>query len=141
MLCGIAIPHDAGLAGDSDADVGLHVLVDAMLGAMGEGDLGRHFPPGDTAWKGRASADLVAVAAALMAARGIRLVHADLTIVCERPRLARHQPAMHESIVRLLGVDPGRVNVKVTSTDGLGFAGRGEGIAGLATVTLEVPCA
>ena len=141
MLCGIAIAHDHGLAGDSDADVGLHVLVDAMLGAMGEGDLGRHFPPGDPAWKGRASSDLVAVAVGLMEARGIRLVHADLTIICERPRLARHQPAMQENVARLLGVTAGRVNVKVTSTDGLGFAGRGEGIAGMATVTLEVPCA
>jgi len=140
MLCGIAIPHDAGLAGESDADVGLHVLVDAMLGAMGEGDLGRHFPPGDPAWKGRASCDLVAVAVALMGARGIRLVHADLTIICERPRLARHQGAMQANVARLLGVTPGRVNVKVTSTDGLGFAGRGEGIAGMASVTLEVPC-
>ncbi len=141
MLCGIAVPHDSGLAGDSDADVGLHVLVDAMLGALGEGDLGRHFPPGDPQWKGRASADLVAVAVDLMRQRGARLVHADLTIICERPRLARHQPAMRENVAGLLGVPTGRVNVKVTSTDGLGFTGRGEGIAGQATVTLEVPCA
>ena len=140
MLCGIAIPHDAGLAGDSDADVGLHVLVDAMLGALCEGDLGRHFPPGDPTWKGRASADLVSVAVDLMDRRGARLVHADLTIICERPRLARHQPAMREKVAELLGITPGRVNVKVTSTDGLGFAGRGEGIAGMAAVTLEVPC-
>lgn len=141
MLCGIAIPHDAGLAGDSDADVGLHVLVDAMLGALGEGDLGRHFRPGDPQWKGRASADLVAVAVDLMRRRGARLVHADLTIICEKPRLARHQEAMRENVARLLGGAMGRVNVKVTSTDGLGFTGRGEGIAGMATVTLEVPCA
>jgi len=139
MLCGVAIPHDRGLAGDSDADVGLHVLVDALLGALGEGDLGRHFPPGDPAWKGRASADLVAVAVALMEARRARLVHADLTIICERPRLARHQPAMRAKVAALLGVPESRVNVKVTSTDGLGFTGRGEGIAGQAAVTLEVP--
>lgn len=141
MLCGVAIPHEAGLAGDSDADVGLHVLVDAMLGALGEGDLGRHFPPGDPRWKGRASSDLVAVAMELMRARGARLVHADLTLICERPRLARHQPAMRANVARLLGVTEGRVNVKVTSTDGLGFTGRGEGIAGQATVTMEVPAA
>lgn len=139
MLCGVAIPHDRGLAGDSDADVGLHVLVDALLGALGEGDLGRHFPPGNPEWKGRASADLVAVAVGLMAARRARLVHADLTLICERPRLARHQPAMRAQVAALLGVPDSRVNVKVTSTDGLGFAGRGEGIAGQAAVTLEVP--
>ena len=139
MLCGIAIAHDAGLAGDSDADVGLHVLVDAMLGALCEGDLGRHFRPGDPRWKGCASAELVAVAVALMHEHGARLIHADLTLICERPRLARHQPAMRENVARLLGVDVSRVNVKVTSTDGLGFTGRGEGIAGQATVTMEVP--
>ena len=139
MLCGIAVPHDAALAGDSDADVGLHVLVDAILGALAEGDLGRHFPPGDPRWKGCASSELVAVAIALMHARGARLVHADLTLICERPRLARHQPAMRENVARLLGVGEERVNVKVTSTDGLGFTGRGEGIAGQATVTMEVP--
>lgn len=139
VLCGVRIEHDRGLGGDSDADVGLHVLVDALLGALGEGDLGRHFPPGDPAWKGRASADLVAVACALMARRGARLVNVDITLICERPRLARHQPAMRARVASLLGVAEHRVNVKVTSTDGLGFCGRGEGIAGQAVATLDVP--
>ena len=138
LLCGVAIPHDHGLAGDSDADVALHALADAMLGALGEGDLGRHAPPGDPAWRGRDSADLVTLALDLAGARGARLVNADLTIICERPRLAPHQPAMRRSLARLLGLDPERVNVKATSTDGLGFAGRGEGIAAQAVVALEL---
>ena len=139
MLCGIRIEHEATLDGDSDADVGLHVLVDAMLGAMGAGDLGVHFPVGDPAWKGRASSDLVAVACDLMRERQVRLVHADITLICQKPRLAIHQPAMKQKVSDLLNVDPSRVNIKVTSTDGLGFTGRGEGIAGQAAVTLEVP--
>jgi 2-C-methyl-D-erythritol 4-phosphate cytidylyltransferase/2-C-methyl-D-erythritol 2,4-cyclodiphosphate synthase len=139
MLCGVRIEHEQTLGGDSDADVGLHVLVDAMLGALGEGDLGVHFPVGDPTWKGRASSDLVAVACGLMRRHRARLVHADITLICQKPRLARHQPAMNQKVAELLGVDPGRVNVKVTSTDGLGFTGRGEGIAGQAAVTVEVP--
>jgi 2-C-methyl-D-erythritol 4-phosphate cytidylyltransferase/2-C-methyl-D-erythritol 2,4-cyclodiphosphate synthase len=139
MLCGIRIEHDATLDGDSDADVGLHVLVDAMLGAMGAGDLGVHFPVGDPAWKGRASSDLVAVACDLMSERQARMIHADITLICQKPRLARHQPAMKQKVAELLDVDPSRVNIKVTSTDGLGFTGRGEGIAGQAAVTLEMP--
>lgn len=139
MLCGVRIEHDATLDGDSDADVGLHVLVDAMLGAMGAGDLGVHFPVGDPAWKGRASSDLVAVACDLMRERHARLIHADITLICQKPRLARHQSAMKQRVAELLGVGPSRVNIKVTSTDGLGFTGRGEGIAGQAAVTLELP--
>ncbi|MBT7613775.1 MAG: 2-C-methyl-D-erythritol 2,4-cyclodiphosphate synthase, partial [Rhodospirillaceae bacterium] len=139
MLCGIRIEHDQTLDGDSDADVGLHVLVDAMLGAMSEGDLGTHFPVGDPAWKGRASSDLVAVACDLMDKHQARLIHADITLICEKPRLARYQSAMKVRIAELLGVDATRVNIKVTSTDGLGFAGRGEGIAGQAVVTIAMP--
>ncbi|MBN34127.1 MAG: bifunctional 2-C-methyl-D-erythritol 4-phosphate cytidylyltransferase/2-C-methyl-D-erythritol 2,4-cyclodiphosphate synthase [Rhodospirillaceae bacterium] len=139
MLCGVRIEHDMALDGDSDADVGLHVLVDAMLGAMGEGDLGRQFPPGDPTWKGRASCDLVAVACDLLQEHRARIVHADLTLICEEPKLARHQPAMTKQVASLLGIDLNRVNVKVTSTDKLGFTGRGEGIAGQAVVTLDMP--
>ncbi len=138
-LCGVRIPHGRTLAGDTDADVGLHALVDAMLGAMGEGDLGAHFPVGDPAWKGRPSSDLVAVAVGLMKARRARLVNADITLICQRPRLAPHRPAMKARVAALLGVDPARVNIKATSTDGLGFAGRGEGVAGQAAVTLAMP--
>jgi len=138
-LCGIDIPHDRGLAGNTDADVGLHVLVDAIFGALGAGDLGTHFPPKDPTWHGRPSSDLVAVAAAMMRKRDARLVNADLTLICERPRLARHQPAMRQRVADLLDARPERVNVKVTSTDGLGFTGRGEGIAGTAIVTLDLP--
>jgi 2-C-methyl-D-erythritol 4-phosphate cytidylyltransferase/2-C-methyl-D-erythritol 2,4-cyclodiphosphate synthase len=138
-LCGIDIPHDRGLAGNTDADVGLHVLVDAIFGALGVGDLGTHFPPQDTAWHGRPSRDLVAVAAAMMRERGARLVNADITLICERPRLASHQPAMRRQVADLLAAAPERINIKVTSTDGLGFTGRGEGIAGTAVVTLDLP--
>jgi 2-C-methyl-D-erythritol 4-phosphate cytidylyltransferase/2-C-methyl-D-erythritol 2,4-cyclodiphosphate synthase len=138
-LCGIDIPHDRGLAGNTDADVGLHVLIDAIFGALGAGDLGTHFPPKDTTWHGRPSSDLVAVAVDMMRTRGARLVNADITLICEQPRLAHHQPAMRERVAALLNAAPGRVNVKVTSTDGLGFTGRGEGIAGMAVVTLDLP--
>ncbi len=139
MLCGVKIPHEQALDGDSDADVGLHVLVNAMLGALGEGDLGVHFPVGDPAWKDRPSRDLVEVACELMDRNQARLIHADITLICQKPRLAKHQPAMRQMVAELLGVHPSRVNVKVTSTDGLGFTGRGEGIAGQAAVTLEMP--
>ncbi len=138
-LCGIEVPHDRGLAGNTDADVGLHVLVDAIFGALGTGDLGTHFPPSDTTWHGRPSSDLVAVAVAMMKERNARLINVDITLICERPRLARHQPAMRDRVASLLESAPARINVKVTSTDGLGFAGRGEGIAGNAVVTLDMP--
>ena len=138
-LCGIDVPHTQGLAGNTDADVGLHVLIDAIFGALGVGDLGTHFPPGDTTWHGRPSSDLVAVAVTMMTERDARLINADITLICERPRLARHQPAMRDHVADLLDVQPERINVKVTSTDGLGFAGRGEGIAGNAVVTLDLP--
>ncbi len=138
-LCGVEVPHSQGLAGNTDADVGLHVLIDAIFGALGTGDLGTHFPPGDTKWHGRPSSDLLAVAVAMMKERDARLINADITLICERPRLARHQPAMRERVAELLDAEPARINVKVTSTDGLGFAGRGEGIAGNAVVTLDLP--
>ncbi|MEM7122627.1 MAG: bifunctional 2-C-methyl-D-erythritol 4-phosphate cytidylyltransferase/2-C-methyl-D-erythritol 2,4-cyclodiphosphate synthase [Pseudomonadota bacterium] len=138
-LCGIDVPHTHGLAGNSDADVGLHVLIDAIFGALGTGDLGTHFPPNDTTWHGRPSSDLLAVAVAMMKERDARLINADITLICERPRLARHQPVMRERVASLLDAPLSRINVKVTSTDGLGFAGRGEGIAGSAVVTMDLP--
>ncbi len=139
MLCGVRIAHHAGLAGHSDADVGLHALVDAMLGALGEGDLGRLAPPGDPAWRGRDSADLLSAAGNIAARRRARLVHADITLICQRPRLAPHQDAMRARVAGLLAVERSRVNVKATSSDGLGFTGRGEGIAAQAAVTMAIP--
>ena len=138
-LCGVRIGHDRSLAGDTDADVGLHALIDAIFGALGEGDLGSHFPPGDPAWKGRASVDLLGVALGHVERRRARLVNVDITLICEKPRLAAYQGAMKMRVAALLGIEPPRVNVKATSTDRLGFAGRGEGIAAQTVVTLMCP--
>ena len=139
MLCGVRIDHDRTLEGNTDGDVALHALVDAILGGLGCGDLGQHFPPDDDAWRGRPSGDLVAVARDLMTQWGATLLHADLTVMCQKPRLAPHQEAMRRRVAGLLGVPGARVNIKVTSTDGLGFLGRSEGIAAAATVTLRRP--
>ncbi len=139
MLCGVRIDHDRTLEGDSDGDAGLHALVDAILGALGEGDLGHHFPVGDGTWRGRPSGDLVKVALAIMARHRATLLHADITLICQKPRLAPHQAAMKEAVAGLLRIGSSRVNIKVTSTDGLGFIGRNEGIAACATVTIRRP--
>ena len=139
MLCGVRIDHDRTLEGNTDGDVGLHALVDAILGALGCGDLGQHFPVDDTAWRGRPSGDLVGVARDLMTERGATLLHADITVMCQKPRLAPYQEEMRRSVAGLLDVGEPRVNVKVTSTDGLGFLGRCEGIAAAATVTIRRP--
>ncbi|WP_375290215.1 bifunctional 2-C-methyl-D-erythritol 4-phosphate cytidylyltransferase/2-C-methyl-D-erythritol 2,4-cyclodiphosphate synthase [Qipengyuania sp.] len=135
-LGGVLIPHDRGLAGHSDADVLLHALVDAILGALGQGDIGTHFPPSDPQWRGAASSLFVDHAIKLARAQGFTLAHTDCTIICEAPKIGPHRPAMRERIARLLGVDMARVSVKATTTEGLGFAGRGEGIAAHAVVTL-----
>ena len=139
MLCGVRIDHDRTLEGNTDGDVGLHVLIDAILGALGCGDLGQHFPVDDTTWHGRPSGDLVRVACDLMTRRRAILLHVDITLMCQKPRLAPHQAAMRSRVARLLGVGEERVNIKVTSTDGLGFLGRCEGIAAAATVTIRRP--
>ncbi len=139
MLCGVRIDHDRTLAGNTDGDVGLHALVDAMFGALGCGDLGQHFPVDDAIWRGRPSGDLVDVARRLMAEHCATLLHADITLMCQKPRLAPHQGAMRHSVAGLLDVGEARVNIKVTSTDGLGFLGRCEGIAAAATVTVRRP--
>ncbi|MBX9896501.1 MAG: bifunctional 2-C-methyl-D-erythritol 4-phosphate cytidylyltransferase/2-C-methyl-D-erythritol 2,4-cyclodiphosphate synthase [Qipengyuania sp.] len=136
-LGGVPIPHDKGLAGHSDADVALHALVDAILGALGEGDIGTHFPPSDARWKGAASSVFVQHAVALAWTAGYTIANADLTIVCEAPRIGPHREAMRARIADLLGVATGAVSVKATTTEGLGFAGRGEGIAAQALVTLQ----
>lgn len=139
MLCGIHVPHAQGLAGHSDADVALHALTDALLGAMAEGDIGSHFPPTDARWKNADSASFVEHARDLLAARGGSLTHVDLTIICEAPKIGPHREAMRARIAQLLRVEPERISVKATTTERLGFTGRGEGIAAQAIATIRIP--
>lgn len=139
MLCGVVVPHDKGLAGHSDADVGIHALCDAIYGALAEGDIGRHFPPSEAAWKDADSARFLVHAAGRIAARGGMLANADVTLICERPKIAPHAAAMRARLAALLGVDAGRVSVKATTTEKLGFTGRGEGIAAQAAACVLVP--
>ncbi|PWJ15872.1 bifunctional 2-C-methyl-D-erythritol 4-phosphate cytidylyltransferase/2-C-methyl-D-erythritol 2,4-cyclodiphosphate synthase [Jannaschia seohaensis] len=136
MLCGVAVPHDRGLQGHSDADVGLHTLADAIYGALAEGDIGRHFPPSDPQWKGAESGQFLRHAADLARARGFSIANLDCTLICERPKIGPHADAMRARVAELAGVEIGRVSVKATTTERLGFAGRGEGIACQATVAL-----
>ena len=135
-LCGVRVPHDQGLAGHSDADVAIHALVDAMLGALGDGDIGQHFPPSDAQWRGASSDRFLAHAASLMAQAGYRLGNADVTIICEAPKIGPHRDAMRERLAAILGVDKSLVSVKATTTEKLGFTGRGEGIAAQAMASL-----
>jgi 2-C-methyl-D-erythritol 4-phosphate cytidylyltransferase/2-C-methyl-D-erythritol 2,4-cyclodiphosphate synthase len=139
MLGGIAIPHGQALAGHSDADVALHALTDALLGTIGAGDIGKHFPPSDPQWRGVSSDRFLRRAVELLAQAGGRIVHLDLTLVCEAPRIGPHRDAMIESIARIAGINRDRVSVKATTTEGLGFTGRREGIAAQAVATVEVP--
>ncbi len=139
VLGGLSIPHARKLAGHSDADVALHALTDAVLGAIGAGDIGQHFPPSDAQWRGVSSDRFLRHAVDLLAARGGRIVHLDLTLICEAPRIGPHRSAMVDSIARIAGVAPDRVSVKATTTEGLGFAGRREGIAAQALATVELP--
>jgi 2-C-methyl-D-erythritol 2,4-cyclodiphosphate synthase len=136
-LGGVEIPHPRGLAGHSDGDVLLHAIASALLGALGEGDLGRHFPSSDPALAGIASGELLGRVAARVRGAGLRLANLDATIVAQEPRLAGHLEKMRDAIAAVLETGPERVNVKVTSPDGLGAIGRGEGIAAHAVVLLE----
>jgi 2-C-methyl-D-erythritol 4-phosphate cytidylyltransferase/2-C-methyl-D-erythritol 2,4-cyclodiphosphate synthase len=136
MLGGIAIPHDFGLVGHSDADVGLHAVTDAILGALGAGDIGVHFPPGNPQWKGASSELFLQHAAKLANAAQARISHVDLTFICERPKIGPHAQAMRNRISEILHIEEGRVSIKATTTEGLGFTGRGEGIAAQAIATL-----
>lgn len=138
-LCGIEIPHSAGLQGHSDADVGLHALTDAILGALSAGDIGQHFPPSDPQWKGADSALFLRHAAEMVRARGGRFIHCDVTLICEAPKVGPHRDRMQERIAEILECEPQRINVKATTTERLGFTGRGEGIAAQATATLQLP--
>jgi 2-C-methyl-D-erythritol 4-phosphate cytidylyltransferase/2-C-methyl-D-erythritol 2,4-cyclodiphosphate synthase len=139
VLCGVPIEHDKGLAGHSDADVGIHALCDAIYGALAEGDIGRHFPPSESAWKDADSARFLCHAAGRIAARQGMLANADVTLICERPKIAPHAGAMTARLAAILGVDPARISVKATTTERLGFTGRGEGIAAQAVATILLP--
>jgi 2-C-methyl-D-erythritol 4-phosphate cytidylyltransferase/2-C-methyl-D-erythritol 2,4-cyclodiphosphate synthase len=138
-LGGILVPHDRGLAGHSDADVALHAIVDAMLGALAEGDIGSHFPPSDAQWRGASSDRFLAYARDRVTARGGRIDHIDLTIICEAPKIGPHRDVMRTRIAEILAVPVDRISVKATTTERLGFAGRREGIASQAVATLSLP--
>jgi 2-C-methyl-D-erythritol 4-phosphate cytidylyltransferase/2-C-methyl-D-erythritol 2,4-cyclodiphosphate synthase len=139
MIGGIRIPHPQALTGHSDADVGLHALTDALLGALADGDIGAHFPPSDPQWRGASSDRFFKFAVERVAARGGMIAHLDLTIVCETPKIGPHRDAMRGNIAGLAGIDAGRVAVKATTSERLGFTGRGEGIAAYATATIRLP--
>lgn len=138
-LGGIRIPHTHGLTGHSDADAPLHALVDAILGALSDGDIGDHFPPSDPQWRGASSDRFLAFAAERVRARGGRIAHLDLTIVCEAPRIGPHRDAMRKRIAEIVGIAPDRVGVKATTCEEMGFIGRREGIVALATATVRLP--
>jgi 2-C-methyl-D-erythritol 4-phosphate cytidylyltransferase/2-C-methyl-D-erythritol 2,4-cyclodiphosphate synthase len=137
-LCGLKVPHSHGLEGHSDADVGLHAITDALLGCIGQGDIGMHFPPTDERWKGAASWQFLDHAAALVRARGGVISHVDVTLICERPKVGPHREAMIAKIAAILAIEPSRVSVKATTTEGLGFTGRREGIAAQAIATVKL---
>ncbi len=138
-LCGVAVPHDQALVGHSDADAGLHALTDAILGAMGDGDIGDHFPPSDPRWKGAASDQFLIHALQRMRARGGRIVNADVTLICEQPKIKPHRLAMRERLAGLLEIPLDAVSVKATTSEGLGFTGRQEGLAAQAVVSITLP--
>jgi len=137
-LCGLKIPHSHALEGHSDADVGLHAITDALLGCIGEGDIGQHFPPTDERWKGAASWKFLDHAAGLVRAKGGVINHVDVTIICERPKVGPHREAMKAKIAEILEIEASRVSVKATTTEGLGFTGRREGIAAQAIATVKL---
>jgi 2-C-methyl-D-erythritol 2,4-cyclodiphosphate synthase len=136
ILGGVEIPYELGLLGHSDADVLLHAIMDALLGAAGEGDIGRHFPDTDPAYKGISSLDLLAKVGSLLNAKRLQIINIDSTIVAQKPKLMPYILPMVENISRTLVIKPGQVNVKATTTEGLGFAGAGEGIAAYAAASL-----
>ncbi|WP_423206659.1 bifunctional 2-C-methyl-D-erythritol 4-phosphate cytidylyltransferase/2-C-methyl-D-erythritol 2,4-cyclodiphosphate synthase [Paracoccus yeei] len=135
-LCGVRVPHDRALLGHSDADVGMHALTDAIYGALAQGDIGRHFPPSDPQWKGAESHIFLRHAADLARDMGYRLSNADVTLICERPKVGPHAAAMQARLAEITGTDPDRISVKATTSERLGFTGREEGIAAIATATL-----
>jgi 2-C-methyl-D-erythritol 4-phosphate cytidylyltransferase/2-C-methyl-D-erythritol 2,4-cyclodiphosphate synthase len=138
-LCGVSIDHDQTLIGHSDADAGLHALTDALLGALGAGDIGEHFPPSDPQWRGASSDRFLAHAAGLVRARGGQIVNVDVTLICERPKIRPHRDAMRARVAEILGVAEDQISVKATTTEGMGFTGRQEGLAAQAIATIELP--
>lgn len=136
ILCGVEIPFDHGLSGHSDADVGMHAITDAIYGALASGDIGQHFPPSDPQWKGAASDIFLCHAAKLAMTEGFTLSNVDCTLICEAPKIGPHAAAMRARLAELLEIDISRVSVKATTSERLGFTGRGEGIAALATAAL-----
>jgi 2-C-methyl-D-erythritol 4-phosphate cytidylyltransferase/2-C-methyl-D-erythritol 2,4-cyclodiphosphate synthase len=137
-LCGVKVAHDHALEGHSDADAGLHALTDALLGAIAAGDIGQHFPPTDERWRGAASDRFLAHAAHLVAEKGGVILHCDITLICERPKIGPHREAMRARIAEILAIDPGRVSVKATTTEGMGYTGRREGLAAQAIATVRL---
>ncbi len=135
-LCGVKVPHDRGLQGHSDADVGMHAVTDAIYGALARGDIGRHFPPGDPQWKGAASDIFLRHAVGLAAEMGWRVANVDCTLICERPKVGPHAERMRETMADIMGLDKDAVSIKATTSERLGFTGREEGIAALATAML-----
>lgn len=136
-LCGVQVPHDKGLSGHSDADVALHAITDAVLGAIGAGDIGSHFPPSDPQWRGARSGRFLEHAVSLAQGAGYAVANVDLTLICEAPKIGPHRPAMRAEVARLMGLSESAVSIKATTTEGLGFTGRGEGIAAQAIVLLS----
>jgi 2-C-methyl-D-erythritol 4-phosphate cytidylyltransferase / 2-C-methyl-D-erythritol 2,4-cyclodiphosphate synthase len=139
MLGGVRIAHGQALSGHSDADVVLHAVTDALLGALADGDIGAHFPPSDPQWRGASSDRFLKFAVERVAARGGRIAHIDITVVCEAPKIGPHRDAMRSKIAEIAGLAPERVAVKATTSEKLGFTGRGEGIAAYATATIRLP--
>ena len=139
ILCGVKVPHDQTLVGHSDADVVLHAVTDAIYGALAEGDIGRHFPPSEAQWKGADSRIFLDHAVQLARAKGFDISNVDCTILCETPKVTPHAPEMRSTLSEILGVALDRVSVKATTTERLGFTGRGEGIATIATAALVKP--
>ena len=137
-LCGVKIAHDKTLEGHSDADAGLHALTDALLGAIGAGDIGQHFPPTDPKWRGANSAQFLEHAMSLLREKGGALINADVTLICEKPKIGPHREAMRARVAEILNVDASRVSVKATTTEGMGFTGRNEGLAAQALVTVRL---
>ena len=138
-LCGVKIAHDKALIGHSDADAGLHALTDALLGAVGQGDIGDHFPPSDPKWRGAASDQFLLHALELVRRAGGRVVNADVTLICEEPKIKPHREAMRARLAELLELPLDRVSVKATTTEAMGFTGRREGLAAQAVVAVETP--
>ncbi len=138
-LCGVKIPHDHGLIGHSDADAGLHALTDAILGCIGAGDIGQHFPPSDEQWRGAPSWKFLDHAARLVTQKSGRIIHCDVTLICERPKIGPHRDAMRARIAEILGMDVSRISVKATTTEGMGYTGRREGLAAQAVATVRLP--